>query len=276
MGYLLSTWCPPDRKGVILTMTTRCLCCHIEVPQTGAQVCASRLLSRSKGLCFSLSKQRNRWHIEMIARLPLYCYPSIRAEEWNHLLPRFLSKMTETELSLLLCTYEWIEFAGRDLVKPGSLSLSLFSVVPTSFLSMQACRGFARTLKWWSVSSQTDSGDSAGPLWLQPFWRYIFVFSSSHSLVHICRRTQECVAENSTGATFHIEEMVPVAPACSKFPFRMQDWELSAMNNSSTDIFECISWADFLQNSHLFVPWPVRVHSLQACPCQCWTLAGHY
>lgn len=66
-----------------------------------------------------------------------------------------------------------------SLWKP-PISLLLFLLF--FLLPLQAYRGFVRTLKWWLVSSQTDSGDCAGPLWLQPFWRYV-CFCSSHSLV---------------------------------------------------------------------------------------------
>lgn len=68
------------------------------------------------------------------------------------------------------------------LIIPRSLSMpclsdffSLFFYFSCLF-SLQVCRDFVRTLKWWLVSSQTDSGDSAGPSWLQPFWRYILAF----------------------------------------------------------------------------------------------------
>lgn len=86
----------------------------------------------------------------------------------------------------------------------------------------------------------------------------VWAFSPSHSLVHICKR------------------FLAHALNVLLIPVIQPGFKLSAMNSSSTDIFLCISWADFLQNSHL---WPVRkvvnsrVQSLQAR--QCWTLAGH-
>lgn len=133
---------------------------------------------------------------------------------------------------------------------------------------MQVYRGFVRTLKWWSVSSQTDSGDSAGPLWLQPFWRYIFAllfisfpcwYMEKHARAcswkwahyHCCQlscpfwRNGSCCTK-----TLYISFLHPVLPPDCKF----ESW---VPLTNSTDTWTCISWADFLRNGHLFVPWSV-------------------
>ena len=165
-----------------------------------------------KALSSSLSELQHRWHIEMIVWLgPLHvthCYPSIKTDEWSHLLPCFTPGTTETDTFSLPFRHTHTRTVGlnlvlllTDLIKPKSPSVSplpdflpflFFYLIslPFSLFSLQVCRGFARTLKWWLVSSQTDSGESAGPSWLRPSWRYIcFCSSHSPSLTHTLSQT---------------------------------------------------------------------------------------
>lgn len=168
------------------------------------------------------------------------------------------------------------------LIIPRSLSLpclsdffSLFFYFSCLF-SLQVCRGFVRTLKWWLVSSQTDSGDSAGPLWLQPFWRYILFFCSVHSLTHIHRHTDKCslkqfhfqccclscssicfwkeVRGRNCSCNAEMENysflLLPVMSPSLKFAFHKKT-PITVIDNSQcrhTCTFIC--WVCFLQNGH--------------------------
>lgn len=81
----------------------------------------------------------------------------------------YLFKGTVLKLGHLLC----LHFLSITHFSLFFIFLLLFSCLPL----VQVCRGFVRTLKWWLVFSPTDSGDCAGPLWLQPSWRCVYFFA---------------------------------------------------------------------------------------------------
>lgn len=184
-------------------MTTRCLCCCMEVSEAGRSGVWQQAVTEEQAslLQFVRASVRLTWWNHCVT-LPLHvtqCYPSIKVEEWSHLLPRLsLRELQKRTLSLQLThTHTRMDWIGIPpffllwwtLLNPGHpwcllpLTSSLFFFFCFPF-SVQVCRGFARTLKWWLVSSRTDSGESAGPLWLQPSWRYICSYAVRHTDTH--------------------------------------------------------------------------------------------
>lgn len=156
-----------DWIGGIPAVATRCLCCHAEVPHTGAQVCASRLLSRNSRLCFVCQSSGTGDIVKWLCDSSSSCHSllSINRGRMKPSAP-LLSLKDGRNLSFsanMHLRMDWI-FWDRSLLNPGHSLCLPFLAFPTSFLSIQVYRGFARTLKWWSDSSQTDSGGSAGLL----------------------------------------------------------------------------------------------------------------
>lgn len=86
-----------------------------------------------------------------------------------------LSALIETTVKLL---FKLLKFGcNTPSVFPSSTNFSLFHI---SCAALQVCRGSARTLRWWLVSSPTDFGGFVGPSSRPPFWRYKY-FCHKHA-----------------------------------------------------------------------------------------------